>query len=145
MIQETVSRLQRASVGTHHLGSRYSQLLKLLWQKVEHKHSKPRASSVYPNRQLDAVRDVATPSSTMPPPSQAGSGTTGESPAMTEQMGDFSWTDLTAVSDFAMNAHPQPTGVQTNDDAFWTGFLPLELNGAWDGGQLDSVDLGMAF
>lgn len=143
MIQETVSRLQRSSVGMHHLGSRYSQLLKLLWQKAEHKHGRPRANSVYPNRQLDAVRDVATPASSVPrPPSQAGSG---ESPAMTEQMGDFSWTDLTAVSDFAMNAQPAGSGTQTHDDAFWAGFLPLELSGAWDGGQLDDADLGMAF
>lgn len=137
MIHETVNRLQRSSVGAQHLGSRYSQLLKLLWNKVGQKE-KSRLPSM--NRQQDMPRN--TPARAMS--QTAGSGT-GESPAMTEPMGDFSWTDLMAVGEFAMNGNP--TGYTAQDDALWAGFLPMDMGGGgnWDNTQFEAGDMGMAF
>ena len=86
-----------------------------------------------------------------PPPSQAGSGTTGESPAVTEQMGDFSWTDLMAVGDFAMNGTGAATG-QSDENSLWPGFLPLDMGMGmsgqgvgWENGGFDGGELVMAF
>jgi hypothetical protein len=64
-------------------------------------------------------------------------------------MGDFGWTDLNAVSDFAMHGN---NGVQgpSDDNALWNGFLPLDMG--WsaqgfslDGMGFDSNELGMLF
>ncbi|KAK5129460.1 hypothetical protein LTR16_012783, partial [Cryomyces antarcticus] len=75
-------------------------------------------------------------------PATAGSGgleeMTDTSP-ITEQMGDFSWTDLDAVGNFAVN------GNQGNDpDSLLQGFLPADM-GAWDMGNFIAEDLGLSF
>jgi hypothetical protein len=72
---------------------------------------------------------------------------------MTEMMGDFGWTDLNAVSDFAIGQGPGGNG-QAQDDAsaLWNGFLPLDMG--WNaqgfgfdslGGGFDQGGLGMLF
>lgn len=162
MVNETIIRLQRSSVGAgtglHHPGSRYSQLLKLLWAKVPRKDKASRTSFRHPGTHVanTNVEDPFSPSTARippPTPSQAGSGSvaSGESPAMTEQMGDFSWTDLMAVGEFAING---ASGVSPMDDGLWPGFLPLDMSmgmGAvsqgvgWENGGFDGNELGMAF
>ncbi|KAJ9645762.1 hypothetical protein H2201_003655 [Coniosporium apollinis] len=134
MISETVSRLQRSSVGIQHLGSRYSELLKLLWKKVDRQHRSTHRS------QDQMGRDPIT---SINHPSVASSGIA-ESPALSDQAGDFigSWTNLPAVGDFAMNMH---TASGTAEDGLWDGFLPLEASGAWDLGQFDAGDLNLTF
>lgn len=197
MINETVSRLQRSSPGLasstttgtgsnnntttanntsntsnlQHPGSRYSQLLKLLWAKVPKKDKMTRNAFRHPgthaaNPPLDPTNPqninnnnnntmLPTPSNisvSMPSPSQAGSLETGESPAMTEHMGDFGWTDLGAVGDFAINGSGAAGPV--DDAAFWNGFLPLDMgwptginmNGQSMGWETyEGNELGMAF
>ena len=64
-------------------------------------------------------------------------------------MGDFGWTDLNAVSDFAIGQGP----VQNQDEAsLWNGFLPLDMG--WSaqgfgfegfGGGTGEGELGMLF
>lgn len=163
MINETVNRLQRSSVGAgtsmQHPGSRYSQLLKLLWAKVPRKDKSTRTSFRHPgthtaNNPLDsnAFQNTATSSAPLPSPSHAGSASTGESPAMTEHMGDFGWTDLGAVGDFAINGAGASGPI--DDSAFWNGFLPLDMGWptgiagpgfGWDSGGFDGNELGMTF
>ena len=163
MINDTVTRLQRSSVGTvagiQHPGSRYSQLLKLLWDKVPRKDKASRASYHHPGTHV-ASHPIDGDGYAHPPPTP-GSGPTQspsqtgsvESPAMTEQMGDFGWTDLSAVGDFAING-AGGSGVAADDTALWSGFLPLDMGWGsamggsglgWDGGALDENGLGMAF
>lgn len=118
MVQETVSRLARAGVGPQHPGSRYSQLLKLLWDKVERKERKignsSAASITNPYRPgVPETQDLA-----------ANPTLNGNSPADTELMGDFSWTDLDAIGNFAVNG----SGGITNDAEWWSGFLPADSN-----------------
>lgn len=152
MINETIARLQRSAVGVglgiQHPGSRYSQLLKLLWAKVPRKDkasrfrhpgthiaSNPLDSNGFPQH---------PPTQQSPQPSSTG---TGESPALTEQMGDFGWTDLNAVSDFAVHGAGQ---AQDDASALWNGFLPLDMGWSaqgfgFEGMGFDSNELGMLF
>ncbi|EKG15056.1 Transcription factor fungi [Macrophomina phaseolina MS6] len=153
MIDETIDRLQRSSVGMQHLGSRYSQLLKLLWEKADnHKppttmsgrnggrasgghHSHHHVGGHRGNSQFDTAGLAhATPAAS----SQAGSASMGESsPSMAnnnstvEGIGDFSWTDLSTIGEFAVSQ-----GQLTGMDVFG-GFLPLEVGNVWDMGQFD--------
>lgn len=153
MIQQTVDRLQRSSVGQKHLGSRYSQLIRLLWEKVGSRSSKSRHhnNSTYPPISTAAAGNGAAMSPPTPTAlSQHGGSTdgagTGESPAMTERMGDFSWTDLMAVGDFAINGANGE--YQNPSDDVWAGFMPVEMNGfsgmGWEFGG-EGGDMGMAF
>ncbi|OCK85616.1 hypothetical protein K432DRAFT_439153 [Lepidopterella palustris CBS 459.81] len=169
MIQETVARLQRSSVGSssgmQHPGSRYSQLLKLLWAKVGHKDkSRAQSNAFTPGSSVNAPRmpmdnngipATQTSGAPGPPPSLAGSGTTGGSPAVTDQMGDFSWTDLMAVGEFAMNGSGGAgLGGQPEDGGLLAGFLPLDLGlgmgivgqgAGWENGGFEGGELGMSF
>jgi hypothetical protein len=153
MINETVVRLQRSSVGyergIQHPGSRYSQLLKLLWAKVPRKDKSARSSFRHPGTHV-ASNPVDSNGFPHPPTQQSprtSSVGTGESPALTEQMGDFGWTDLNAVGDFAMHGN---NGVQgpSDDNALWNGFLPLDMGWSAQGFSLDGLgfdsnELGM--
>jgi len=156
MINETVARLQRSSVGSgigiQHPGSRYSQLLKLLWAKAPRKDKTSRNSFRHPGTHI-ASNPVDSNGLSHPPvvtqQSPQNSAGTGESPAVTEMMGDFGWTDLNAVSDFAIGQGP----VQNQDEAsLWNGFLPLDMG--WSaqgfgfegfGGGTGEGELGMLF
>ncbi|THV69596.1 hypothetical protein D6D28_05786 [Aureobasidium pullulans] len=120
MIQQTVTVLQRSGVGESHPGSRYSQLLKLLWDKVDRKpHKEPRSSRSLATLE-NPYRPVSTSAAT--PASNSAASASLESPAVTDQMGDFSWTDLDAIGNFAVNGND---GMST-DAEWWTGFLPTD-------------------
>ena len=162
MINETVLRLQRSAVGaetgTQHPGSRYSQLLKLLWAKVPRKDKSSRSAFRHPGTSVASnpmdsngfpVPPSASTAAQSPHTSSVG---TGESPALTEQMGDFGWTDLSAVSDFAMYGNNGVNGGAPDENALWNGFLPLDMGWSANGFSLDGVgwegggsELGMLF
>jgi hypothetical protein len=161
MINETVARLQRSSVGSgtgiQHPGSRYSQLLKLLWAKVPRKDKSSRPSWRHPGTHIASNPvdsnglPLVSPGATQQSPQNSAG--TGESPAMTEMMGDFGWTDLNAVSDFAIGQGPGGNGqLQDDASALWNGFLPLDMG--WNaqgfgfeglGGGFEQGELGMLF
>ncbi|KAF1835644.1 hypothetical protein BDW02DRAFT_638465 [Decorospora gaudefroyi] len=155
MINETVARLQRSAVGTgvgvQHPGSRYSQLLKLLWAKVPKKDKASRSSFRHPGTHIasNPVDQNGFPQHPMvggQMSPQASSNGTGESPALTEQMGDFGWTDLGAVNEFAV--HGGGGNAPTDDAALWNGFLPLDMGWnaqglGFEGTAFDSNELGM--
>lgn len=182
MINETISRLARAAAGSgpgiQHPGSRYSQLLKLLWAKVPRKDRKQRVgafrhpgtqvatNSLDPNgftlyqQQQQSQQQQQQPhahtlpqkpyNSTSQPSPGLSSTDTGESPALTEQMGDFGWTDLSAVSEFAVHGAAQS---QEEVSALWNGFLPLDMGwgapaqgfGLEGLGGFEAGELGMLF
>lgn len=157
MINETVSRLQRSAVGAasgvQHPGSRYSQLIKLLWAKVPRKDKSSRSSFRHPGTHIasNPVDQNGLPLISPSQPSPQNSTGTGESPAMTEQMGDFGWTDLGAVSEFAIGngsaggaagASGQALDGADQSGALWNGFLPLDMG--W--GNLSGMDgMGLGF
>ena len=157
MINETVARLQRSAVGSgsgiQHPGSRYSQLLKLLWAKVPRKDKASRSSFRHPGTHIASTpvdqngfpQHPVMGSQTSP---QASSTGTGESPALTEQMGDFGWTDLSAVNEFAV--HGGGSNAPSDEAALWNGFLPLDMGWnaqglGFEGMGLDNNELGMLF
>jgi hypothetical protein len=117
MIRETIDRLERAGLGNQHPSSRYSRLLRLLWDKVERKerNGDPRTSAT--------LKNPYRPGSVSggPTPGSVGSAVSQDSPAVTEMMGDFSWTDLDAIGNFAVNGN-----VHTNDAEWFSGFLPAD-------------------
>ncbi|KAI5362464.1 hypothetical protein Slin15195_G061210 [Septoria linicola] len=116
MVRETVSRLERSAIGLQHPGNRYSQLLRLLWDKVEKKeHRKTQSTATLQNPYRPNSIGGPTPSSNK---SQ-------DSPAVTELMGDFSWTDLDAIGNFAVNGNG---GAAISDADWWSGFLPADSN-----------------
>jgi len=119
MIQQTVSKLEAASVSEQHPGSRYSYLLKLLWEKVDRKGKKE-------TRSVATLENPYRPGSTsIQTPGAASTGSVAQdSPATTEQMGDFSWTDLDAIGNFAINGND---GMAAETD-WWSGFLPADNN-----------------
>jgi hypothetical protein len=120
MVQETINRLERSGLGNQHPGSRYSRLLRLLWDKVERKERKGdlRTSATLKNPyRPGSVSGGPTPGSV------GGSTISHDSPAVTEMMGDFSWTDLDAIGDFVVNGN-----ANTNDAEWWSGFLPADSN-----------------
>ncbi|KAF2014613.1 hypothetical protein BU24DRAFT_371300 [Aaosphaeria arxii CBS 175.79] len=173
VINETVNRLQRSSPAAtgsttlQHPGSRYSELLKLLWAKVPRKDKASRASFRHPGTNTanlpntDGNNGNGNSNNTfqsgmpvpMPSPSQSGSAHTGESPAVTEHMGDFGWTDLGAVGDFAINGGGNTGPI--DDSTFWNGFLPLDMGwplgmsgqggAGWDDMGFEGHELGMTF
>lgn len=159
LINETVARLQRSSVGSEigiqHPGSRYSQLLKLLWAKAPRKDKSSKSSFRHPGTHIASNPvdsnglshpPIVTPSTQQSPQNSTG---TGESPAMTEMMGDFGWTDLNAVSEFAIGQAPSGNA---DEAALWNGFLPLDMGWNAQGfgfeglsGGFEQGELGMLF
>jgi hypothetical protein len=138
MIRETIDRLERAGLGNQHPSSRYSRLLRLLWDKVERKernNGDPRTSAT--------LKNPYRPGSVSggPTPGSVGSAVSQDSPAVTEMMGDFSWTDLDAIGNFAVNGN-----ANTNDSEWWSGnlgFLPADSFG-FDGlPGMDDWSLGL--
>ncbi|WPH05075.1 Hypothetical protein R9X50_00797400 [Acrodontium crateriforme] len=141
MVQETVGRLERSGLGSQHPGSRYAQLVKLLWDKVDRKQRKGHeargstATLTNPYRPGSVGGPTPTPNSS--------STAQHESPAVTEMMGDFSWTDLDAIGNFAVNGNGG--NVSAADSEWWSGFLPADSgNFLFDGlPGMDGWDLGL--
>lgn len=147
LVSQTVSKLEAASVGDSHPGSRYSQLLKLLWDKVDRKrrNAGSLATIVDPYRPGGISSNSGLGSSSSMGGSRMGQDTPGkysggdlESPGMTERMGDFSWTDLDAIGNFAVNGNE---GLNMDGTDWWAqGFLPADNNPF---GMSMGMDLGM--
>lgn len=117
MVQETINRLERSGIGSQHPGSRYSQLLRLLWDRVERKERKiannSTATLTNPYRPVSDGASAPTSDPTL----------TEDSPAVTEMMGDFSWTDLDAIGNFVVDGN---VGNNAGDAEWWSGFLPAD-------------------
>jgi hypothetical protein len=125
MITETIDRLQRASVGTHHLGSRYALLLTRLWRKGDpdphsrsptpgghngiHHPAMALQNPAAANPQMHGFADPAQAQMMMPPAAPVAY--------------DFNWLDLDAVGQFAaMDDHVFAADAMQDVDAMWYGF-----------------------
>jgi hypothetical protein len=120
MIQQTVTVLQRSGIGDSHPGSRYSKLLKLLWDKTDEESRKDSRGA----RSLATLENPYRPvsaSAATPAPKSATSASV-ESPTVTDAMGGFIWTDLEGISNFALNGNED----MLTDAEWWTGFLPTD-------------------
>jgi hypothetical protein len=121
-INETISRLERSAIGPQHPGARYSQLLKLLWDKVD-KKERNRAQSTA------TLTNPYRPGGLTggPTPTSTGSGSLSQdSPALNDPVGDFSWTDLDAIGNFAVNGNNGNN--LSSEFEWWSGFLPADSN-----------------
>ncbi|EME84251.1 uncharacterized protein MYCFIDRAFT_107328, partial [Pseudocercospora fijiensis CIRAD86] len=124
MVKETVNRLERSGIGMQHPGNRYAQLLKLLWDKVERKERKGKTTFDLRSNSTATLQNPYRPGSVGgPTPASNASTKTHDSPAHTELMGDFSWTDLDAIGNFAINGNG---GAAISDADWWSGFLPAD-------------------
>lgn len=138
LITETVAVLKKSGVGEQHPGSRYSQLLKLLWDRVDKKTRKDRGSVATlenPYRPGTGAA-AASPSSNPLNSMSVGSGTSPAVSTEQEQMGDFSWTDLDAIGNYALNGND---GL-ASDAEWWTGFLPTDSGPFGNLNSMGSMD-----
>ncbi|KAE8452940.1 hypothetical protein EG329_012127 [Mollisiaceae sp. DMI_Dod_QoI] len=110
LINQTIERLQRASVGANHMGSRYARLLQLLWRKT------PKRATQQSHQSIDSRLSASTPnqnaSSNPSDPSQPQNQNQNFDPSnfpMQQGQGfnggmngaGFSWLDLGATWNFA--------------------------------------------
>jgi hypothetical protein len=130
MINDTINRLQRASVGTNHLGSRYALLLTRLWRKGDpdlHSRSPtPGMHSTNPNNANNGSNIIPSQNTAAnhealgyPDPSQAQMMLPPPAPVAY----DFNWLDLDAVGQFAaMDDHVFAADAMQDAEAMWYGF-----------------------
>ena len=102
MINQTIERLQKASVGANHMGSRYSRLLQLLWRK--HPKANGRRDSMHPQSIDNRLQGNETGETSGAPGFNSngfngmGMGGVGMPP---HPPNTFSWLDLGATWTFA--------------------------------------------
>lgn len=120
MITETIDRLQRASVGTHHLGSRYALLLTRLWRKGDPDlHSRSPTPAGHHNGSINAILAQSDQQMQGYPDPQAQMMMPPPAPVAY----DFNWLDLDAVGQFAaMDDHVFAADAMQDVEAMWYGF-----------------------
>lgn len=110
LINQTIERLQRASVGANHMGSRYARLLQLLWRKApKRNHNNGQQSSSIDSRVNPNTSNPSNPSQPPNPtdPSQfdqvsyPAQGQFGGGGMNMGAPPGFSWLDLGATWNFA--------------------------------------------
>jgi hypothetical protein len=109
MINQTIERLQKASVGANHMGSRYARLIQLLWRKV------PQRNGLLETQHRQSIDSRVTapqdhsksgPQSNFDPTNVGGMGGMGDE-GLTSS-GTFSWLDLGATWNFATQNNTVP-------------------------------------
>lgn len=150
MIIQTIERLQKASVGSNHMGSRYARLLQMLWRKAP-KRTDPREShrqSIDTRMQGQGIpQDPNNPGPGAPfDPNQQfmgmSQGQMGIAPP-----GTFSWLDLGATWNFAsQNNHSASASSAEMDDAsFETGLSPFDMSLLTDYSLLEGDNPNLIF
>jgi len=117
MINQTIDRLQKASVGPNHMGSRYAQLLHLLWRKAPKRvelRAQPQQQNLDPQLHQPSGFDPSQFSGSI----QAMNGTS------SQQNGTFSWLDLGATWNYATQ---NGTGIELDDIMENPGLSPFDL------------------
>jgi hypothetical protein len=150
MIIQTIERLQKASVGSNHMGSRYARLLQMLWRKAP-KRTDPREShrqSIDTRMQGQGILqdpNNAGPGAPFDPNQQfmgMNQGQMGIAPP-----GTFSWLDLGATWNFAsQNNHSASASSAEMDDAsFETGLSPFDMSLLTDYSLLEGDNPNLIF
>lgn len=107
LINQTIERLQRASVGANHMGSRYARLLQLLWRKAPKRNPNANQQSSSIESRLNPNTSAPNPTANPTDPSQfdqVSYPTHGQFGGGMNNMGappGFSWLDLGATWNFA--------------------------------------------
>jgi hypothetical protein len=149
MIHQTIERLQKASMGSNHMGSRYARLLQMLWRKAP-KRTDPRES----HRQSIDTRmqgQGPPPDSNNPTPPNfdrnqqfmgMNQGQMGLAPP-----GTFSWLDLGATWNFATQNNNSVSGSsgEMDDASFDTGMSPFDMSLLTDYSLLEGDNPNLIF
>lgn len=102
MISQTIERLQRASVGANHIGSRYARLLQLLWRKVPQRsdlRETQHRQGIHSTLTTPQDHDQSEPQSNLDPTTV--SRVAGMNNVSLAPSSGFSWLDLDATWNFA--------------------------------------------
>lgn len=124
MIDQTISRLQKASMGANHMGSRYARLIQLLWRKAP--ISSDRRKPSLPQTMEGGLKDPYADISSLQPgfdPNQGSVGNMGFTPS-----GTFSWLDLGATWNFATQNN-SISGGSPDDGMIDTGMNLMDMRG----------------
>ncbi|CAG8979931.1 hypothetical protein HYALB_00013515 [Hymenoscyphus albidus] len=155
MIQQTISRLEKASVGANGMGSRYARLLQLLWRKAPHKrmplnhpnHDPTTTTTNYPLNPANQTPYEHTgfaPIHLSPNGHDASRFASQPRPA---GPGTFSWLDLDATWNFATqnNGSTLSQGGDSVDTEKGVGGMGMDVDGMspsnfnfWDMGLLSA-------
>jgi hypothetical protein len=149
MINQTIERLQKASMGSNHMGSRYARLLTMLWRKAP-KHTDPRGAH---HQTIDTrIQGQGPPQDPNDPglakfdPNQQFMGMNQRQMGLAPP-GTFSWLDLGATWNFAtQNNHSASASSADIDDAsFDTGMSPFNMNLLTDYSLLEGDNPNLIF
>ncbi|PMD30115.1 hypothetical protein L207DRAFT_520500 [Hyaloscypha variabilis F] len=153
MINQTIERLQKASMGVNHMGSRYARLLQLLWRKPPKHPSKQsqaqslrssNTSGIDPRLQpnpSDPSSSHSQPHSQNQPQNQQFDPTSSFQQNINQlpqgQMGGqgFSWLDLGATWNFATQ-----NGIGDHSSSGSTGDVEQEVGGL---GEMSPFDMSL--
>jgi hypothetical protein len=142
MINQTIERLQKASVGANQIGSRYSRLLQLLWRKAikcDDPSAAPQSQNI--DSKFKSPQDPATsdtPSNFHP---NNFNGTRGMNNVDLTPSGPFSWLDLDATWNFAT----QNNSVASNADELYDAPVDMEVSFLTDYLLLEGDNPGLIF
>lgn len=125
MIDQTISRLQRASVGANHMGSRYARLIQLLWRKAPIPADQRKRSFAQPTE--GHSRQHYSDAYSLQPGFYPNQGNSGEMEFPSS--GTFSWLDLGATWNFATQNNSISSG-SPDDGMYETGMSLLDMRGA---------------
>jgi len=147
MIDQTIERLQKASTGANHMGSRYSRLLQLLWLKAP-KCKDPRDTTHLQgidSRLKISVNSETPGSSAFDRTAFTGMPMGGVARGLTPS-GTFSWLDLGATWSFATQNNSVSGSAGELDDVLGdTGMSPFDLNLLTDYRLLDGDNPNLIF
>jgi hypothetical protein len=151
MISQTIERLQKASMGSNHMGSRYARLLQMLWRKAP-----KRTDAREVHRQSIDMRMQGLPQdpnnsgpSNFDPSQQfiglnqgLNQGQMGLAPP-----GTFSWLDLGATWNFATQNNNSASGssAELDDASFDTGMSPFDMSILTDYSLLEGDNPNLIF
>jgi len=131
MIHQTIERLNKASAGANHMGSRYSRLLQLLWRKAPKKKNSTDAPYMPSNDgQLKPIDNVAVNGASNPVESTTFNTMrmTGSQSGITPS-GTFSWLDLGATWSFATQNNSVSGSAGEMDDILGNSEMsPFDVN-----------------
>jgi hypothetical protein len=152
MINQTIERLQKASVGANHMGSRYARLLQLLWRKPPKHNNRSHRPSIDARLKPTNPND---PSSSAPQdpnqfdPSNSfgnmGQGQMGVGPGGGT---GFSWLDLGATWNFATqngNSSSGSTGDLQEEGLGINELSPFDMGLLTDYAMLDGDNPNLIF
>ncbi|KAF1988858.1 hypothetical protein K402DRAFT_21281 [Aulographum hederae CBS 113979] len=152
MVIDTANRMHRSAVSASEgeIGTRYSQLLRLLLEKTD-RLSREKIMADAPPDQVPRTADphlnliLSTPVRTPDLELELGSAEDAAREKL-KAMGVFGWMDLKAASMFAMNLQADPKSLLKEKEFIGCAFLPFQLPVAagWDLGQLDRAGMGLS-